>query len=347
MKKQYIVAFLFLLGLAIAWWLLAKNPPQSPQQLANTSSSIAEHSRMPDNNIRKSSPVVSDQHHSNTIIMEGVPVSEDYIRYREHVRADPLYDWKQPINFYGKVVDENNQPVAGASVDYTWSTLSPTGTLKKHDESDGSGLFSIHETGSGINMTVSKEGYYTNPNEKLRNYEYANHGNGVFIPDTANPVVFHLRKKGAGADLITSQSGISPDFPIHIPRDGTPVKLDLMHRKVGDSGQIQISENKPEHNVWQQAASWSFRMEIPDGGFVEENDQFPFEAPGSGYQSVVDLQFQKGNTNWSESINKNYYIKFGNPPRYGRFQVQTDISAGGAIVTYAINPDGSRNLEPN
>lgn len=34
------------------------------------------------------------------------------------------------------------------------------------------------------------------------------------------------------------------------------------------------------------------------------------------------------------------------PPLYARFQLQTAISYGGAIITYAINPDGSRNLEP-
>ena len=118
-----------------------------------------------------------------------------------------------------------------------------------------------------------------------------------------------------------------------------------MQRKTGDSGQIQISEHKPEYLEWKQATSWSFRMEIPDGGFVEHNDEFPFEAPVDGYQSVVEFNFQKGDTNWMD-INKKYYIKFGNPPRYGIFNVQTSISMGGAITSYAINPDGSRYLEP-
>ena len=57
-------------------------------------------------------PVAPRRTRSNTVTAEGVPLSEDFLRYREHVRADPAYDWKQPISFYGKVVDENNQPVA-------------------------------------------------------------------------------------------------------------------------------------------------------------------------------------------------------------------------------------------
>lgn len=348
MKNRFFATLIFLVGLAIAWWLLARKPLQRPSEAAPTSSSAApEQQPLPENGTQPPPSVAPRRTRSNTVTAEGVPLSEDFLRYREHVRADPAYDWKQPISFYGKVVDENNQPVASASVDYTWSTVeAERGTLTKHDETDTSGLFAIHETGSGIGITVSKDGYYTTPSERLRNYEYANHGNGVFTPNPKNPVIFHLRRKGAGVLLLTSQHGMSPDFPINIPRDGTPVKIDIMQREVGDSGQIQVSENKPEHNAWKQATSWSFRMEIPDGGLVEESDEFPFEAPESGYQPVMQFDFQQGQTNWATMLKKDFYIKLGNPPRYGRLQVQTDISYGGAILTYAINPDGSRNLEP-
>jgi hypothetical protein len=349
MNKRTLLAFILVLVVALGLWTLfrkkleASKPPtpvaepQPPQ--------LPPHPAAP-SILDTQSLVTVDRSPSNTVMIEGVPVSKDYLLYADHVRQDPLYDWKQPINFYGKVVDESNQPIDGASVDYTWSTLSKTGTLTKHDQTDISGLFSIHEIGSGIGITASKEGYYTSPSERLKNFEYANHGEGVFTPDAANPVVFHLRKRGVGADLITSQYGVRTDFPISIPLDGTPVRVDLVQRRVAESGQVQISERKPEHGSWREATSWSFRMDIPDGGFVEETEQFPFEAPESGYQQVIEFQFQKDSTNWIEGINKSYYIKFGSPPRYGRFQVQTDLSYGGAILSYAINPDGSRNLEP-
>src|SRR5206468_3880099 len=83
------------------------------------------------------------------------------------------------------------------------------------------GFFSIHQTGKRISITVSKEGFYTPPSERLRSYEYANPGDGLFTPDPANPVVFHLRKKGAGADLITSQYGVKSYFGVRLPLDGT------------------------------------------------------------------------------------------------------------------------------
>ena len=89
-----------------------------------------------------------------------------------------------------------------------------------------------------------------------------------------------------------------------------------------------------------------FRMEIPGGGFVGENDEFEFTAPEEGCQSVIEFGFQQGQMDWTTDINTNYYIKFGNPPRYGHIHIQTGISYGGAILTYAINPDDSSNLEP-
>ena len=273
-------------------------------------------------------------------------MSKEGVIYMQNLRADPLYDWKQPIILYGKVLDENGQPIPNAVVSYEWTDLSANGSSKKECASDGAGLFTIQERGKRLCLTVKKPDYYSTRDARSACFEYANPFDGLFKPDLNNRVVFHLRKKGVGVDLITSQQGVSPDFPIHIPRDGTTVIVDVMKRKVGDVGQIQISESKPEQKIWKQATNWSFRMEIPDGGFVETKDEFMFEAPVSDYQPVVDFQFQKGDANWKEAISKKYYIKFGSPPHYGRLEVQTGISYGGAILTYAINPDGSRNLEP-
>jgi len=87
-------------------------------------------------------------------------------------------------------------------------------------------------------------------------------------------------------------------------------------------------------------------MEIPDGGFVGHNDEFPFEAPESGYQPAVEFAFQQGQTEWRTDLKTNYYIKFGNPPKYGRIELDTSIMMAGARLIYAINPDGSRYLEP-
>jgi len=154
-----------------------------------------------------------------------------------------------------------------------------------------------------------------------------------------------LRKKGVGVDLITSHYGMKDYFGIPAALDGTPVQVDLLERKTGQ-GQMTISQIKPELKNWKQATNWVFKMEIPDGGFIGENDEFPFEAPAEGYQPTIEFDFQQDQPDWTTDIRTNYYIKFGNPPHYGWLKLDTSIMMEGARLTYAINPDGSRNLEP-
>lgn len=264
-------------------------------------------------------------------------------------RVDPNLEWKMPINFWGKVVDESNNPVVGANVHFVWNILwnsaFPNGVEQVDTKSDGNGFFSlIDRRGKGLSVDVWKDGYYGTKSAR-QSFEYAQ-PDIRFKPDQNNPTVFHLRKKGVGVDLITSLAGMSGDFPVHVPRDGKPIQIDLVQRKEGGSGQLQLSEIKPEHTNWQQATQWSFKIEIPNGGLIGESDEFPFEAPESGYQPAMEFQFQQGNTDWRTNLKTNFYVKFGNPPLYGWLQIETGISYGGAILTYAINPTGSRNLEP-
>jgi hypothetical protein len=266
--------------------------------------------------------------------------------FYEKTQADPQYEWKRPINFYGRVVNESNEPVANASVHFTWNDISEKGTSDADTKSDSNGFFSLLDRrGKRLYVDVGKEGYYSSGNSRGSAFEYANPSDGLFTPDAGNPVVFHLRKKGVGVDLITSQYGVKPYFGIPVPLDGTPVKADLLERKTGQ-GELTVSQIKPDYKHWKQATNWLFRMEIPNGGFVEQNDEFPFTAPEEGYQPVLEFSFQQGQPDWKINLDKNYYVKLGNPPRYGWVHLETSIDMAGARLTYAINPDGARNLEP-
>ncbi len=236
--------------------------------------------------------------------------------------------------------------VEGAAVRLTWNDLSAEGTSKAQAVSDAQGLFSlVNTTGKRLYVNVSKDGFYTSRQNRLA-FEYANPADDLFAPDPLNPVTFHLRTKGPGVDLITSQLGVKPYLGVPVPLDGTPVSVDLFERKVGSGGQLMISQRKPAYLSWKEAKEWSFRMEIQDGGFVEHSEEFPFEAPESGYVSVVQFKFQADQKEWATSLQKDYYIRVGNPPRYGRLHLETLIEMEGARLTYAINPDGSRYLEP-
>jgi len=276
--------------------------------------------------------------------------------------------WKEqlsaPISFYGKIVDEADLPVSGASVELTWNDLPPDNETMNYTgenftpfafaheahgqaTSDAQGLFSLlDKKGKRLCVSVAKPGFYSTGAARLQCFEYGDPLVGIFRPDPSNPIVFRLRKKGPGVDLITSQLGVRPDLGVRAPLDGTPVRVDLMSRKVGGEGPLEISQNKPDYAHWQQATQWSFRMALTDGGFVQQEEEFPFEAPETGYQPVVDFTFRNSETNWTTGLKRQFYIVFGNPRRYGRLVVESAIEMEGARLTYFINPAGSRYLEP-
>jgi hypothetical protein len=259
------------------------------------------------------------------------------------LQQEILRDWQRPIDFYGKVVDEGTNPVAGASVTFGWSEF-PTeqGARKATTTSDAQGLFSLHDQrGPSLDVWVSKPEYTSSHNGQW-GFIYA-HGAVKYAPDSSNPVIFVLHKKGEGTQLITSQNGMKSDVWVHVPPNNTPVTVDLLKKQVSTSGQLLIDQFKPP---FREATNWSFNLSIPDGGLVESDDGFQFEAPESNYQKTLEFNFNKGQTNWATQVTKQFYIVFGEPRKYGWLRIESNLAQETVFLTYAINPSGSRNLEP-
>jgi hypothetical protein len=259
----------------------------------------------------------------------------------EEIQRQALADWQRRIEFYGKVVDEKTNPVADANITLGWSeTPSKEGELTASTKSDGEGLFSLHDKrGPSLDIWVVKEGYYASHHGQW-GFSYSH---GDFSPDPVNPVIFLLRKKGRGTELITSENGMRPNVWVRVSKDNTPVRIDFFQKQASATGQLEISQDKPP---WQHATNWSFQLSIPDGGFVENQDEFQFEAPDTNYQTTIEYHFAKGETNWTTQVTKQFYIAFGQPRRYGWLRFESNLAQETVFLTYAINPDGSRNLEP-
>ena len=71
-------------------------------------------------------------------------------------------DWQKPIEFYGRVLDENSNGVAGANIWFHWADMSEdVNANTSTTQSDVEGLFSLHgKLGRSLHVWVSKEGYY-------------------------------------------------------------------------------------------------------------------------------------------------------------------------------------------
>ena len=265
--------------------------------------------------------------------------------FKKH-NEDRLFDWKISIRFYGLVVDQNNQPVAEASVHFQWTDLSEKGTSEADTTSDARGFFALlNQKGKNLGVYVSKQGYYdASRQENQTSFEFASPAEKTFYePDEAHPVIFHLRKKGEAEPLLKR----SVEFKL--PGDGTGQAVDLLAGKAASSGPLQIKTWKPPYSPEPRPApyDWRITVEIPDGGFVENQDLFPFTAPETGYVASIDLHMSPElGQQWRSFIDKNYYFCYGQPRRYGRMQLRTDGDRQIVFVDYYLNQQpGSRNLE--
>lgn len=249
---------------------------------------------------------------------------------------------KKPISFYGKVVDENQRPISEANVRISWNDASSEDGVLSEDllsNTDGSFAF-LEGTATALNVQVWKNGYYT---AKSKNQTYFDPSGGGSSPTL--PVVFELRERGTGTDLITSRYGVKRDMSIVPPEGGEPVNVDFFNRRVSDTGQLEIRKVTPERDGERGPKEWGITLVLPDGGFVPHNDEFPFGAPEFGYEPTLELQFRPDDPNWTDTVTGQYYIAFGNPRRYGRIELSTGMY-NGVRLEYAVNPDGSRYLEP-
>lgn len=258
------------------------------------------------------------------------------------LREDPAADWKVALNFYGKVVDENDQPVTGATVHYEWNTTwvpMSGGTAYADTFSDGAGLFSLTgQHGKILGVHIEKEGYYTdNGGHGDPSFEYANPSSPYWYePDASNPVIFHLRRKGEGAKLF------SKSLNIH-----SLDRVNLMQGFIKPDGVLTIATDFSKFLPGNQPFPWTASLSMAEGGLVETDDQFPFLAPTNGYTSTIN--FDMTNTDrsvWQDGVKKTYYFYLPSTNIYGRMTVT--ISSGlpvGLSYVYNLTP-GNRILEP-
>ena len=239
-------------------------------------------------------------------------------------------------------MDENEHPVAGATVVFQWSDLSVNGASSAETRSDADGLFSlIGQKGNGLSVRVSKQGCYSPLKGNQVEFENTRFWDSHYYePDPKKPVTFHLRRKGAGEALSAGE------IRTKIPADGRPVRFDLLNGgRVSPDGQLEIAAVTNTADYPPRIFDWRATISVPTGGLVEHSEEFAFEAPESGYEPRIDFQMPASAPNWKRAVDKSYFIRFGSPPKYGRIRVALNGGSQMITVDYAANPSGSRNLE--
>lgn len=329
-----VIACVFAFGLL--WWLSKHSahqiaPSRSPTATPSSAGTFAK-------------PSLSTSDSWPKMPYQGVS-DPRWTEMNRREKEDPSWEWKMPISFYGKIVDEKMQPTAGAKVDFQWSDLSKKGASEKTVYSDDQGLFLLSGVkGKGITVRVSKEGYYQTKSSRAVDFEYADFSaQDYYEPDPNNPVIFHLRKIGAGEPMVSGRVSVS------VPPNGMPVKVDLLNKgSLSANGQLEISAVTNTEKYPPRFFDWQASVSVPNGGMLEQNDEFPFEAPAAGYIPQVQFNYPASDTTvWKGGVHKNYYITFGSPPKYGRIDISLNGDSQHVNIRYWINPSGSQNLEPS
>ena len=332
-----VLSALIVVALVMLWWLGVPSSKRVPQAPVEATSTVAPYGS-PQLDIARATP-------TGRQIPGGRPEPSDP-RWKEREvkrRIDPEYEWKMPINFFGRVVDENEQPVPSAKVELSWTDLSQAGSSQAQTTTDAQGFFSLlNQTGRHLEVRVSKDGYYT-PKRQQISFDYAAFWEADYhVPDPNNPVLFHIRKKNQGEALRSGE--IRPTMPA----DGTPMRFDLLNGgRLSPDGQLEIAAVTNTQKYPPKIFNWRATILVPGGGLIEHDAEFPFEAPEDGYQPSVGFDMPTNAPDWKPLIEKSYFIEFGSPPRYGRIQVQINGGSQKASVSYWVNPSGSRNLEAN
>lgn len=252
-----------------------------------------------------------------------------------------LAAWQTPIEFYGKVIDEKSNAVAGAQISFDWvETPTESGNRRTNTESDAEGLFSLHDQrGPNLGVVVSKEGYYP----ASGGARYGPFGNPDFTPAARNPVVFQLRKKGEGASLVAVKRNYG------IPRDGTPVAIDLVtgQTTTGENGNLVVRcWTNDQGKQSGEKYDWRCVVTVPGGGVVPTDEEFAFVAPETGYKPTTEINMPADGTNWNSQADLKFFYRLADG-RYGKMTFS--MIAGGqhfCMIDSVLNPTGSRNLEP-
>lgn len=329
--------------LAICVWLLLHRPMQQERTIprdhaSQTNQQTPSHASQP-LSLQKQG-IASNSVNTNGAFTKNPPWPTAQAFSKQALAA-----WHTPIAFYGKVIDQNSNPIEGASVQFQWSGQ-PDKMSKAATASDAKGLFSLEgKEGRILDVSVSKDGYYNSRRDKT-GFLYAL-GPDIYSPDPSNPVIFHLHKKGKGQPLIEQQfpPGIGQIWQLH--HDGKPISLDLLNgsQNTSGSGQMKLEFWRDISDLHKQPFDWKLQLSVAGGGILQTDEEFPFEAPENGYQHSVVIDMPATNQNWIGDLRTKFYLQMPNG-NYGRIDFYILPYNGVFTVKSWVNPTGSRNLEP-
>jgi len=351
-SKISVLIILIILAISIGWWLSSSRIQPHSAPISQTPVAKESQAAIPPSTASDTVPEIVQPFARTPYLGLKDPRWIERRRLRE---TDPAYQWRTPIEFFGKVVDENNLPVSGADVEISWN-----GTVEKYGgdgvgkrtlTSDANGLFHLHGIeGKRMIVRVRKEGYYKRRSWNDGIFEYAGFWEPTFIePDSNKPVVFRLVKRPIAEPTLRVRQRSIPKPPTWQTR------IDFLAQpaETASGGDIALQITRPSNPGDQNPFDWQLKIEGQSGAeIILSEEEFMLRAPDEGYQKVITKEFKGMKGSGIETVNfyvRNKARKFFAAvslevtPYYPDHLTKEDTAC--YIVTSTVNPNDSPNVE--
>ena len=279
-------------------------------------------------------------------IVGAIPRNEEEQRmiqwFDALLAADRDAEWKAPIEVYGLVVNQSNQPIAGATATMRWVALDGN-TPARSVATDANGRFSISGIqGNGLCVDVEKEGYssFRTARQSFGFLCAADHN--FYVPDSNNPAIFRLWEYSNPEPMYDVRRA---NMPLSV--DDKTHWMDVLAGRMTNSGQVGFSVLRVDPTNW--LAGYTITIHAAEGGGVKLaalDDELMFEAPENGYQPEIRIVQPPGYVFEKGKILR-FYLRTPDQ-RYAAMDIQvSQNNRGQASVTTQmyLNPSGSRNLQ--
>ncbi len=349
-KRCAVALFAIGLGMAVLWLFLSmanRNQWPTRQSDPNGNPNSTQSRQNSENDLVKSvatnvKPIIG------SVVSSVLPPKNKAEQIREGLAL--LND--QEIKFYGKVIDQNGQPLAFADVlgSIIIKNGATQGVKKIQTTTDAQGRFQfLNESGRDLAIVVKKNGYVVSTTNTVFIFSHIWPVDQRHTPDSKNPVVFKMWKLQGAEQLVKI------DQNYRLAPSETKVFLDVLtgnHTQGG--GDMKISVQRPSGIVSERnPQDWSLTIEAVDGGLIETSIaeiRTTFAAPDDSYVSSHHVAMVFNERTWAGSVQRNYFFKSRNGQVYSKLSFSLNINQNpeDPIVIRLrgiANAHGSKNWE--
>ena len=292
-------------------------------------------------------------------ILNAVPSVESAVEVIKHDirRSAAEQKWRQrlngPVEFYGRVLDQDGNPVAGARLSLNLSHRVFEGTKPVVDErielvSDFDGRFKL-EKPSGHSLRIldlTRDGYLWTYPPGIGSFDFSGY-RSKRAPEYRSPAkafAFHLWKKGEPEPTV----GVAK--VLRVEETDIEFSLNLLSAERGGERiatsdlRIRLRYVAPDDPARKHERELT--LEAPTGGLIETQDTYIFEAPASGYASQIQYVVKPTDLTFG-GWKRKYYLRSRDGRLFAGFEMAFTLFPHAIELNGSVNPNGSRHLEPD